>query len=78
MHLRAKAVSILNCDVELCCVRIDCIDKDILVIPVYIPTQRVELSGNALQAKYESIVRIIEQLSSFTSRIIFLVLGTSI
>ena len=49
-YLRAKPVSIVNCDVELCCVRINCIDKEILVIAEYILTQSEELGGNTLLA----------------------------
>ena len=61
-HLSAVPIQIVNCEVEMCCVRMNCRENAILVIPDYIPTQSEELNGNALLAKYESAVKVIEEL----------------
>ena len=47
----------------------------ILEIAVYISTQSEELNGNALLAKYESAVRVIEELKQFYPEDKLLIIG---
>ena len=60
--LKSEPISIENCNVELSWIRINFVDKNILIIAVYIPTQLEEFKGNALLEKYISTENIIEDL----------------